>query len=116
LVTHQAAFQLEARVRSSHQNLALLLLDELNRPEDQIPNLFRNPSPPCWFSDPGDQTPVETKACPVLPDHCLWRDQDQSFFPGGPELMGNDPEQFVEQIEPRPWMSTFQNGELLPQR
>ena len=37
------------------------------------------------------------------------------FFPGGPELLGNNPEQFVEQIEPWPWMSTFQNAELLPQ-
>jgi hypothetical protein len=27
--------------------------------------------------------------------------------------MGNDPEQFVEQIERWPWMSTFQNRELL---
>ena len=50
------------------------------------------------------------------PNHCLWGDHDQSFFPGGPELLGNNPEQFVEQIEPWPWMSTFQNGELLPQR
>ena len=48
------------------------------------------------------------------PNHCLWRDDDQSFFPGGPELMGNDPEQFVEEIEPWPRMPTFQNGELLP--
>ena len=31
-------------------------------------------------------------------------------------MTGNDPEQFVEQIEPWPRMSTFQNGELLPQR
>jgi hypothetical protein len=30
--------------------------------------------------------------------------------------MGHDPEQFVEQIEPWPRMSTFQNGELLPER
>ena len=30
--------------------------------------------------------------------------------------MGNDPEQFVEQIERWPWMSTFQNRELLPKR
>ena len=30
--------------------------------------------------------------------------------------MGSDPEQFVEQIEPWPRMSTFQNGELLPKR
>src|ERR1700678_1256966 len=87
-----------------------------NHPEDQIPNFLRNPSPPCRLSDPGDQPPVETKACPVPPDHCLWRHQDQSFLPGEPELMSNDPEQFVEQIEPWPRMSTFQNGELLPQR
>jgi hypothetical protein len=62
------------------------------------------------------ETPVETKARPMRPNHCLWGDHDQSFFPGGPELRGNNPEQFVEQIEPWPWMSTFQNGELLPQR
>jgi len=87
-----------------------------NHTVDQIPNLLRNSSPPCWLSDPRDQTPVETKACPMPPNHCLWGDHDQSFFPGGPELLGNNPEQFVEQIEPWPWMSTFQNGELLPQR
>ena len=50
------------------------------------------------------------------PKYCLWRDHDQSFFPGGPDLTGNDPEQFVDQIELWPRMSTFQYGELLPQR
>jgi hypothetical protein len=49
-------------------------------------------------------------------NHRLRRDDDQSFFPGGLELMGSDPEQFVEQIEPWPRMSRFQNGELLPKR
>ena len=49
-------------------------------------------------------------------NHRLRRDDDPSFFPGGPERMGHDPEQFVEQIEPWPRMSTFQNGELLPER
>jgi hypothetical protein len=63
-----------------------------NHPEDQISNLFRESSPPCWLSDPGDQTPIETEAYPMPPNHCLWRDDDQSFFPGGPELMRNDPE------------------------
>jgi hypothetical protein len=46
-------------------------------------------------------------------NHCLWRDYNQSFFPGGPELMANDPEQFVEQIQPWSRVSTFQNDELL---
>jgi len=87
-----------------------------NYPEDQISNLPRNSSPACWFSDPGDQAPVETEACPMPSNHRLRRDDDQSFFPGGPELMGSDPEEFVEQIEPCPRMSTFQNGELLPKR
>ena len=32
------------------------------------------------------------------------------------KLVGNDPEQFVEQIESWPRMSTFQNCELLPKR
>jgi hypothetical protein len=41
-------------------------------------------------------------------------DDDQSFFPGGPELIGNDPEQSVEQIERWPRLSTFQNSKLLP--
>jgi hypothetical protein len=50
------------------------------------------------------------------PNHCLGRDDDQRFFPGGPELMGNDPEQFVEQFESWPRMPTFQNDELLPKR
>jgi hypothetical protein len=60
--------------------------------------------------------PVEAEACPMPANHRLRCDDDQSFFPSGPELMGNDPEQFVEQIEPWPRMSTFQNGELLPKR
>ena len=84
--------------------------------EDQIPNLLRNTFPPCWLSDPRDQAPVETKACPMPPNYCLWRDHDQCLSPAGQDLTGNDPEQFVDQIEPWPRMSTFQNGELLPQR
>ena len=87
-----------------------------NHPEDQISNLPRNSSPACWLSDPGDQAPVETEACPMPANHRLRRDDDQSFFPDGPETMGSDPEQFVEQIELWPRMSTFQNGELLPKR
>jgi hypothetical protein len=87
-----------------------------NYPEDHISNLPRNSSPACWFSDPGDQAPVETEACPMPSNHRLRRDDDQSFFPGGPELMDSDPEGFVEQIEPWAPMSTFQNGELLPKR
>jgi hypothetical protein len=49
-------------------------------------------------------------------NHGLWCDNDQSLFPRGPEPMGNDPEEFVKPTEPRPRMSTFQNGELLPKR
>ena len=49
-------------------------------------------------------------------NHRLRRDDDQGFFPGGPELIGHGPEQLVEQIEPWSRMSTFQNGELRAKR
>jgi hypothetical protein len=52
-----------------------------NYPEDQISNLPRNSSPACWFSDPGDQAPVETEACPMPTDHSFRPDNDESFFP-----------------------------------
>jgi hypothetical protein len=87
-----------------------------NHPEDHISHLLRNSSAPCWFSDPGDQAPIETEAWPMPPSRCLGRDDDQPFFPSGPKLMGTDPEKFVEQLESWPRMPTFQNGELLPKR
>ena len=87
-----------------------------DHPEDQISRFLRQSSPPCWLSDPGDEAPIETEACPMPANHRLQCDDDPSFFPGGPEPMGHDPEQFVEQIQPWPRTSTFQNGELLPKR
>jgi hypothetical protein len=87
-----------------------------NHPEDQISNLFREPSPPCRLSGPGDQAPIETEACPMPSNHRLRRDDNQSFFPGGPEPVGNDPEEFVEAAQHRSRVATFQYGELLPER
>jgi len=83
--------------------------------EDQIPNLLGNSPPPCWLSDPGDPAPIDAKACSMPSNHCFWRDYNQSFFPVGRELMGNDPVQFVEQIQPWSRVSTFQNDERLPE-
>jgi hypothetical protein len=87
-----------------------------NHPENQISNLFREPSPPCRLSGPGDQAPIETEACPMPSNHRLRRDDNQSFFPGGPEPVGNDPEEFVEAAQHRSRVATLQYGELLPER
>jgi hypothetical protein len=87
-----------------------------DQPEDQISNLLRNSSPPCRLLNLGDPVPVESEACPMPTNHGLWCDHDQSLFPGGPESMGNNPEQFVEPLEPWPRMPAFQNGEQLPKR
>jgi len=84
--------------------------------EDQIPNRIGNTPPPCRLSDPGDPAPLETKARTVPSNHCLWRDHNQSFFPGGPEAMGSDPKQFVENIQPWPRTPTLQKSKLLPER
>jgi hypothetical protein len=110
-----------SNIKTQHEELAVdprrspgrVLSDH---PEDQIPNLLGNSPPPCWLSDPGDQTPVETKACPMPSNHCLRLNYNQSFFPAGPELMGNYSEQFVEAAQNRSRVATLQYSQLLSER
>ena len=49
-------------------------------------------------------------------NHGLGGDDNQSFFPGGPELTGNDPEEFVKEAQHRSRVSTLQHRELLSKR
>jgi len=49
-------------------------------------------------------------------NHRLGRDNNQSLFPGGPELMGNDPEEFVKEAQHRSRVATLQHRELLSKR
>jgi hypothetical protein len=87
-----------------------------DHPEDQISRFLRQSSPPCWLSDPGDEAPIETEACPMRSNHCLRRDHDQSFFPRRPEPMGNDPKEFVKAAKHRSRVATLQHSELLSER
>ena len=87
-----------------------------DHPEDQIPNLLRNSSPSCWLSDPGDQTPVESKACPMPTDDGFGRNHDEGLFPLRPKPTSGEPEEFVDQRQPRLRVLTLQSGELLPKR
>jgi hypothetical protein len=48
-------------------------------------------------------------------EHRLCRDHNQSFFPGGPEAMGSNPRQFVDNIQPWPRTPTLQKSKLLPE-
>jgi hypothetical protein len=108
-------------IKTEHEKLAMdarctpswILGDH---PEDQIPNLLRNSSPSCWLSDPGDQTPVESKACPVPTDDGFGRNHDEGLFPLRPKPTSGDPEEFVDQRQPRLRVLTLQDSELLPKR
>jgi hypothetical protein len=67
----------------------------VNHSEDQFLNFLRDSSPPRWLSKSENQPPVQTETCQMPANHCLRRNDDQSFFPAGPEPVGNDPKEFV---------------------
>jgi hypothetical protein len=52
----------------------------------------------------------------VPPDHRFRSDDNEGLLPTGPDSTSNDPEEFVEQAEDRPWTAPLQNGELLSER
>src|SRR6266481_3822611 len=60
--------------------------------------------------------PVEPEAPAVPPDHGLGPHHLQGTPPILPESRHHDPEDPVHLRQPRPWLTRFPDGELLPQR
>ena len=46
-------------------------------------------------------------------DYGIWQNENECYFPSGPESERHDPEEFVERTKVRPTMLTFWNCELL---
>src|SRR5438132_13465367 len=80
----------------------------------QIPQVppNRGPTP----SAPTLPCPVELEAPAVPPHHGLRPHHQQGTPPILPESRHHDPEDSVHLRQPRPWLTRFPHGELLPQR
>ena len=82
--------------------------------ENQIANLFRNPSPAtARAANSGQHAPIEFESGPVPLNDGFGEDDTERLFPIGPKLPSRDPEQSVEQTEPRSWMPALEHGQLL---
>src|SRR3989441_12584739 len=110
------------RLRDSQAELQQLAVDPRRTPQRiraahlpyQIPQVppNRGPTPsastlPC---------PVEPEAPAVPPHHGLGPHHLQGTPPILPESRHHDPEDPVHLRQPRPWLTRFPHGELLPQR
>src|SRR5262245_31731769 len=109
------------RLRDRQAELQQLPVDPRRSPEriraahlpNQIPQVPPNPGP----------TPASTLPCPVAPEaptvpphHSLGPHHLQGPPPILPESRQHDPEDPVRLRQPRPWLTRFPHGELLPQR
>jgi hypothetical protein len=77
--------------------------------EDQIANHLGYGFPSDGLADLGDQPPVPTESGAMPSDHSFGSDDGESPFPVRPALTNEQPEEPVEKIESRAWMTTFQH-------
>jgi hypothetical protein len=87
-----------------------------NHSEDQLANFIGDPSSPDLLANSRDQLPIQPEPRSVPTDNSFWRDDDESLFPSCPESTNGDPEEPVDECQPRPRMPTFQDRELLAER
>ena len=87
-----------------------------NHSEDQLTNFFRDSSSPDLLTNSGDQFPIQTEPRSMPTDNSFWCDDDESLFPSCPESTNGDPEEPVDECQPRSRMTTFQDRELLAER
>jgi hypothetical protein len=57
--------------------------------------------------------PIQFEPSLVPAHHCLWEDENERFFPVGPETARHDPEEFIEWTQPGSRVLAFQDSELL---
>jgi hypothetical protein len=84
--------------------------------EDQVTDLFGDSTATAdSFSHSAEHGPIQFEPGLVPSHHCLWEDQNERFFPCGPETARHDPEEFIEWTQPGSRVLAFQDGELLAQ-
>src|SRR5215468_1229518 len=81
--------------------------------EDHIANFLRQSVSTHLFFHFGEQAPVKSKSDTMPADHRFRSDDQQRFFPAGPEAAGQDPEELIEDGQFGPSVSTLEYTELL---
>lgn len=81
--------------------------------EDKISNFSRYWRSSGGFPDFRNQLPVPAESSAMPPDHGFGCDNQECLLPSRPALGSEQPEEPVEEIEPRAWMSAFQHRKLL---
>ena len=82
--------------------------------EDQVTDLFGDSTATAdSFSHSAEHGPIQFEPSLVPPHHGLWEDENERFFPVGPETARHDPEEFIEWTQPGSRVLAFQDGELL---
>src|ERR1700724_2750682 len=70
-----------------------------DHPEDQLPHLLRRLSSPDRLLHFRNQSPIQSEAGLVAPDHRFRRHHDEGLFPLCPELTYDNPEKLIEATE-----------------
>lgn len=69
--------------------------------EDQVTDLFGDPTATAdSFSRSAEHGPIQLEPSLVPPHHCLWENENERFFPVGPETARHDPEESIEWTQP----------------
>src|SRR5216683_5050183 len=112
----------DARLRyleAQHEEFAMdarctpswILRDHL---EDQVTDLFGDSTATAdSFSHSAEHGPIQFEPSLVPSHHGLWEDENERFFPVGPETARHDPEEFIEWTQSGSRVLAFQDGELL---
>lgn len=83
--------------------------------EDEVAKLFADSLPSEDNSVARQPGPIELKASAVPPNNSLWAHHDQGLFPLAPELLRNNPEEFIKPGKAWTGMHSLQDDELLPE-